>query len=249
MVFARGLSEPQYDAYFEERARAASSDDPAITDPPANLGVLAFWHIVDYVLEFAQYRRYGEKKSPSWRDADLFFESTAARECLRDDGDAVAHPHILNSMGYAVIKDADRVLVFGSLDSCIHTLCAALRREKEEMFMCERLKPKCHIVFLGNVVAEHPLCKSILDLVLILKQNNPENVHFCVGKNEMTLMRPMALKRLVSAVFFRTKNVLVVCTNNRVDDVSILADATLRSNSLEALTELPKRFVASTDAL
>lgn len=246
MVFAKG-SKDQYERYGEERARAASSGDSAITGPPANLGVLAFWHIVDYVLEFAQYQEYGER-SPSWKDADPFFASTAGRERLRND-DVVATREIFGSMGYTLFERADRVLVFGGLESCLHTLCAALRREKEAMFMCDQLKPECHIVFLGNVVAEHPLCSSILNLVLILQQNNPKNVHFCVGKNEMKLMRPAALKQLSNAVLFQTEEKLVVCTNRPVDDVSELVDRVLRSNSREAFAELPKRFVASTGGL
>ena len=252
LIFADGSAT----AHGEARRRAAAPGETARAAPPASLSVLAFWHIVDYVLEFVEHPR-PDTGSPSCEAADLFSASTAARDCLREphrDDSAAEEEEVFVEMPYHVLPDhAERILVFGSLESCIHTLCATLRGQKEAMFSGERLKPGCHVVFLGNVVARHPLCGSVLDLVLLLKQNNENNVHVCVGKNEMMLMRPAAIKdRLVNAVVFKCslqlEKRLVVCTNHVDASKGKYLDKLLRAVARQhpQLESRPRKFVAST---
>lgn len=101
------------------------------------------------------------------------------------------------------VKSTSKIVVFGAVQGAFHGLVRYLEQLKKLEILDENLRvknPDYFLVFLGNVVNRSPYTLEIFSIVLRLLQNNPENVIYLKGTNEIyqywkehTLMRELEL--------------------------------------------------------
>jgi hypothetical protein len=86
------------------------------------------------------------------------------------------------------VKESSKLVVFGPVQGAFHGIIRYLEKLKELGIIDENLKiqnPDYCFVFLGNVVNRSPYTLEIFSIVLRLLRNNPENVIYLKGTNEI----------------------------------------------------------------